>query len=70
MGKVLLLVKDPRRKLACGVEALECWEIFALKGCMKVLSKTEMNLVCGSWFGSEEFNWMMMQRGILYPGTV
>lgn len=53
-----------------GVKAVECWEIFALKGCMKFFFRTEMNLVCGSCFGSELFNWMMMHRGILHPGAM
>lgn len=62
--------KNPRRKLMFGVKAVECWEIFALKGCMKFFFRTEMNLVCGSCFGSELFNWMMMHRGILHPGAM
>lgn len=70
MGKILPLVRDPRRKLTCGVKAVECWEIVALKGCRKFLSKTEMNLVCGSCFGFEQFNWMMMQRGLSHPGAM
>ena len=52
------------------MKAAKCWEMFALKRCMKFLSKTEMNPVCSSCFGSEQVDRVMRQGGLPHPETM
>lgn len=67
-GKNVVAGEGSKEKAdVCRLKAAECWEMFALKRCMKFLSKTKMNLLCCSCFRSEQVDWVMRQGGLTHP---